>query len=140
MFAAEYGHLDVIEVLIERGADLETKDQVLYCSALYCTVLFCTNRRSDFSFLDFEFWQNFDVTDTDSCVLIVLLFVLSAISNFLSVPSSEWRERPHVCCYQWTFKLLDVPCRQGSEFRSEELCELFYTEYRIPCLFSTSMT
>jgi ankyrin repeat protein len=28
MFAAEYGHLDVIEVLVERGADLETKDQV----------------------------------------------------------------------------------------------------------------
>ena len=42
MFAAEYGHLDVIEVLIERGADLETKDQVLYCSALYCTVLYCS--------------------------------------------------------------------------------------------------
>jgi ankyrin repeat protein len=28
MFAAEYGHLAVIEALIEKGADLETKDQV----------------------------------------------------------------------------------------------------------------
>ena len=28
MFAAEYGHLAVIEALINRGADLETKDQV----------------------------------------------------------------------------------------------------------------
>ena len=27
-FAAEYGHLEVIELLIDRGADLETKDQV----------------------------------------------------------------------------------------------------------------
>lgn len=33
MFAAEYGHLDVIEVLVERGADLETKDQV--CVRVY---------------------------------------------------------------------------------------------------------
>ena len=49
MFAAEYGHLDVIEVLIERGADLETKDQVscysnlynmLFCDAPNCVVLF----------------------------------------------------------------------------------------------------
>lgn len=28
MFAAEYGHLDILELLIKRGADLETKDQV----------------------------------------------------------------------------------------------------------------
>lgn len=40
MFAAEYGHLDVIEVLIERGADLETKDQVS-CYTNYYNMLHC---------------------------------------------------------------------------------------------------
>lgn len=42
MFAAEYGHLNVIEVLIERGADLETKDQVKYCLSTYLSVSFST--------------------------------------------------------------------------------------------------
>lgn len=42
MFAAEYGHLAVIEALIERGADLETKDQVqlLRLHWLYDIVLY----------------------------------------------------------------------------------------------------
>ena len=84
MFAAEYGHLDVIEVLIERGADLETKDQVSCYSNLY-NMLYRDTPNSVVLFYDMCATIGRNVLHhNESCVLYIplapyLLFSLHAI-------------------------------------------------------------